>query len=348
MLAIGYELVARLSATCGDRTGGGEPMFVSVILSTYNSPDWLTKSILGYSVQTHRQFELVIADDGSNVNTQRCIEQLRRRLKLAMRHVWQPKQGFGKCQILNRAIRAAASDYLIFSDGDCIPRRDFIAQHVRFAAPGRLLSGGAVFLPRAVSERISVDDIISGRTCDANWLRAQGCKPTRKFVRLVAQDRMAAILDKLTTTRATFNGQNTSVWKADILRVNGFDERLGYGGLDRELGERLFNAGIRPRQIRHRAICMHLDHSRDYVDPAVIARNRKIREENRRQHCQWTEYGIDQTSRLQRPGIARATEPESWTISEVIDRRGEPAVFDDSVVSHDTIAVRAATVDAIT
>lgn len=285
-------------------------MFVSVILSTYNSPDWLTKVVLGYSAQTHRDFEIVIADDGSDANTQCRIEHLRRTTQLRIRHVWHPKQGFRKCRILNRAILAATAEYLLFSDGDCIPRQDFIAQHVRLAAPGRLLSGGAVFLPRLLSEQISTDDILSGRVCDARWLTANGCQRSRKLWRLRAQGRLAALIDRFTTTRATFNGQNTSIWKADVMRVNGFDERLGYGGLDRELGERLFQAGVRPCQIRHRAVCVHLDHSRSYVDPAVVAQNQAFRAENRRRRVRWTPFGIDQSKSA-----------EAWTISDIIERR---------------------------
>ncbi|HEY2826003.1 MAG TPA: glycosyltransferase family 2 protein [Pirellulales bacterium] len=269
-------------------------MYVSVILSTYDSPEWLSKVIWGYAAQTYRRFEIVIADDGSCPRTAERIEQLRRATKLKLVHVWHPKRGFRKCRILNRAILAAKADYLIFSDADCIPRRDFVAEHVRLATLGRLLSGGRLKLTRKLSDQITIDDIVSGRITSRSWLRAQGCLKSRKLLRLAAQGRMAAMLDATTTTRATFNGHNTSVWKQDVLRVNGFDERLGYGGLDRELGERLVNAGVRPRQIRHRAICVHLDHSQNYIDPAVMAGNRKIRDEVCRNRLKWTPYGIDQ------------------------------------------------------
>ncbi len=47
-------------------------MKMSVILSTYNAPQWLEKVIWGYAVQTHQDFELVIADDGSKLETARC------------------------------------------------------------------------------------------------------------------------------------------------------------------------------------------------------------------------------------------------------------------------------------
>lgn len=273
-------------------------MFVSVILTTYESPTWLTKVIWGYVAQSHRQFELLIADDGSSEATAACIEQMRRATQLRLHHVWQPKQGFRKCRILNQAIMAASAEYLVFSDGDCIPRHDFLAQHVRLAAPDRFLSGGIVRLPRELSEHISVDDIFSGRATSAAWLAGHGWRPSLKLFLLLGRGRRGALLDQLTTTRATFNGHNASAWKNDVVRVNGFDERMGYGGLDRELGERLINAGVRPRQIRHRAICVHLDHPRNYVDAAVVARNRVIRSETRRRRHTWTFSGIQRAECL--------------------------------------------------
>jgi len=42
---------------------------ISVILSTYNQPQWLEKSIWGYAVQSRSDFELLVADDGSTDDT---------------------------------------------------------------------------------------------------------------------------------------------------------------------------------------------------------------------------------------------------------------------------------------
>ena len=267
-------------------------MFVSVILNTYQSPQWLEKSVWGYAAQSHRDFELLIADDGSDSSTAECIENLRRRTGLALRHLWQPKQGFGKCRILNSAIAAADADYLVFSDGDCIPRRDFLSQHVRHAMPSCFLSGGVVRLPRPLSEQISLDDISSGRACRPGWLAKNGWWPNRKLLLMLRDGLLARLFDAITTTRPTFNGHNSSAWKSDLIRANGFDERMGYGGLDRELGERLVNAGVKPRQIRHRAVCIHLDHPRDYVDQKALDRNREIREQTRQLRLTRTQFGI--------------------------------------------------------
>ena len=81
----------------------------------------------------------------------------------------------------------------------------------------------------------------------------------------------------MTPTRATFNGMNSSAWKEAVIAVNGFELGLGYGGEDREFGKRLENLGIRDRQVRHRAVLLHLDHDRPYRDPAIEARQRVLR-----------------------------------------------------------------------
>lgn len=257
-------------------------MNVSVIFTTYNSPVWLEKVLWGFAAQNHAQFEIVIADDGSEPATAQLIESLRKRIKQPIQHVWHADEGFRKCRILNQAILKSRGDYLIFTDGDCIPRQDFVSCHLALAQPRRFLSGGYFKLPLALSQQLSREDILSQRAFDLSWLRQQGLPRSRRNLKLSAQGWQARTLDALTTARASWNGHNASTWKSLILEANGFDERLHYGGEDREFGERLVNAGIRGKCIRHRAICVHLDHARGYVDPQRVAQNQAIRRQTRR------------------------------------------------------------------
>ncbi len=273
-------------------------MRLSVIISTYNQPQWLEKVIWGYIAQTHQDFELVIADDGSREDTRQMIERLQRATDLTIRHVWHEDIGFRKCTILNRAIERAESDYLVFSDGDCIPRCDFLAVHARNAKPGHFLSGGYFKLPMSISQKISIDDILHRRATNPAWLRAQGMPRRWKMTKLSAGPILGRWLDFVTTTKASWNGHNSSGWKADILRVNGFDERMEWGAEDRELGERLMNCGIRGKRIRYRAVCVHLDHARKYVRQEAIERNREIRRETRESHATWTNFGIVKKQQL--------------------------------------------------
>ncbi|MGC4001867.1 MAG: glycosyltransferase [Pirellulales bacterium] len=147
---------------------------ISVILSTYNSPDWLEKVLWGYAVQTDRDFEVIVADDGSNDAVRRRIDRMCEELDLNIRHIWQPDDGFRKSTILNKAIVASHGNYLIISDGDCVPRSDYVAMHRRFARPKRFLSGGYFMLPMGVSVDLTRDDVASGRAMSYRWLREQG------------------------------------------------------------------------------------------------------------------------------------------------------------------------------
>ena len=270
------------------------PCDVTVIFSTYRQPEWLKKTLCGFAHQTHRDFEVIVADDGSGDDTAEVIRTARNATGLEIKHVRQRDHGFRKCRILNKAIASARGEYLIFTDGDCIPQPEFVARHLDLAEPRRFLSGGLLRLPLGLSHNIQPDDIAAGNCFSASWLRGRGMPPTYKLLKLTAGRGFGAMLDRISPAAAGWNGHNASGWKADILAANGFDERMGYGGEDRELGERLENAGIRGKRIRHRVTCLHLDHPRGYVDPQVRAANLAIRQETRRSRRTRTAHGIAQ------------------------------------------------------
>src|SRR5688572_11440158 len=144
-------------------------MKVSVIIATYNHPEWLETVLWGYECQTHKDFELVIADDGSGEPTQKLIERLQRESPLEIVHVWHEDKGYQKCQILNKSILASNTEYLVFTDGDCVPRKDFLEQHVSRIEKGYFQSGGAVRLPMDTSKIINRENIISGDAFDLLW-----------------------------------------------------------------------------------------------------------------------------------------------------------------------------------
>lgn len=285
---------------------------LSVIISTYNEPQWLEWVLLGYARQSFTDFELIVVDDGSAPETRARIDALRPQLPYALKHFWQADEGYRKCRGMNRGIALARSDYLVFSDGDCVPRADFLACHAEQRVPGRYLSGGYSKLPMALSHRISRDDILDGRATDYHWLAANGLQ--RHTLKLRAHHPWAtALLNRLTPVEPRFHGHNASAWKADIVRVNGWDERMQYGGQDLELGERLNNAGIHGKTIRYSAICVHLEHARGHRQPGMKENCRAIRAETRRTRAVWTAYGMQQdgASPSARPAPVMAA-PARW------------------------------------
>jgi glycosyltransferase involved in cell wall biosynthesis len=268
-------------------------MKASVIMSTYNAEAWLEKVLIGFSVQTENDFEIVIADDGSRPATKELLDRLRKEITIPIVHVWHEDNGFQKSQILNKAIVASSSEYLIFTDGDCIPRKDFVEVHINRREKGCFLSGGYFKLPMDISELITKSDIVSQRCFDLKWLQSHGLKSSFKNIKFIASGLIASFLNFVTPTKPTWNGHNASGWKKDLVSINGFNQEMQYGGQDRELGERLFNLGIKSKQIRYSAICIHLDHPRGYVNAATWEKNYGIRKNTVKNKVVRTPIGID-------------------------------------------------------
>lgn len=265
-------------------------MKIGVIISTYNNPTWLEKTLWGYMEQLRPADEIIIADDGSTADTREMVMKYANLLPI--KHVWHEDQGFRKTKILNEALRVAESDYLVFTDQDCVPRKDFLQVHERFACKGHFLSGGYFKLPMSISQQLMRDDIISQRAFDLGWLKQQGLKWHFKCTKLTRHQWFARLMNTITPASATWNGMNSSGWRDDLIAARGFDERMRYGGEDRELGERLVNVGITGKQIRYYAIALHLDHNRPYVDDKCIEENRAIRDITRKKRLTQTEHGL--------------------------------------------------------
>lgn len=260
---------------------------ISVIISTYNEPRWLDFCLESYKNQTVKDFEIIIADDGSGEETKTVVDRYR---PIVTEHVWHEDKGFRKTKILNKAIIASKGDYLIFTDGDCIANRNLIETHCKKRREKSYLSGSYYKLDEQTSKKINkhlIKDLFNRET-----LKQLGHRPTYKSIKFLAPHSVRTFLDKITTTKPTWNGHCSSGWKKDIEAVNGFDERMVYGALDRELGERLINNGVCPIQIRHQSCLIHLYHKQGYISEDGKQFNQKIRNNVKERKLKWTEFGI--------------------------------------------------------
>ena len=309
----------------------------SIIISTYNSHEWLQKVLYGYNNQTYRQFELIVADDGSTPETQQLLQRMEKEVFYDIIHVWHEDRGFQKSQILNKAILKCNTNYIIMSDGDCIPRKDFVEQHVKYREEGYFLSGGYFMLPLEISEEITKEDIYSEKCFNVGWLKKHGLQSSFKNHKLYSGPIKASLLNAFTPTNASWNGHNASGWKEDILAINGFDERMQYGGQDRELGERLINLGLKSKQIRYNAVVLHLDHPRGYKNEESINKNKAIRKQTRDQEKKWTHFGIEKGTDIVPSAsviVSTYNQPEwlqkaLWGFEQQLEKNFEIIIADD-------------------
>lgn len=236
-------------------------MRIAVIVTTYNNPAALAAVLEGYLAQTDRDFEVLVADDGSTPDTAELVQQFQARAPFPIHHVWQEDIGFRAAAIRNRALAATRADYIVFTDGDCIPPFDFVAQHRKLSEPGCFLSGNRLLLSQTFTEQLLKEKIPVHRWGFGDWLRAyrQGnISRLQPLLRLPNISRLRKLAPKRWQGAKTCN---LSAFRADLLMVNGLDESYtGWGQEDSDLVVRLIRAGIINKSARFAAPVLHLWH----------------------------------------------------------------------------------------
>lgn len=266
-------------------------MKLSVIVTTYNRPDALAAVLDGYAAQSEQAFELLIADDGSTEETGRLVREFAARAPMPVRHVWQEDQGFRAAAIRNKAVAGCSADYLIFSDGDCIPSRTFVAQHRRLAEPGWFLSGNRVLLSEAFTRHALEQRLRLHSFTWGDWMRAWSRGEVNRIMPLVRIGD-GAWRKRHAREWAGVKTCNLSLWRADLLAVNGLDERYsGWGLEDSDLAIRLLHAGIRHKNARFAAPVFHLWHREN--DRSRLAENQRQLDALLRSNAVRAQHGLD-------------------------------------------------------
>jgi len=94
----------------------------SVVIACYADTDIVERNLAALARQSFRDFEVIIADDGSPDDYTLLLERWAGRFAHPLQHVRHPDDGFRKTRILNRAVLVSKFDRLIFVDRTC-PRR---------------------------------------------------------------------------------------------------------------------------------------------------------------------------------------------------------------------------------
>ena len=224
---------------------------ISLVISTYNQPAVLAKSLAGVALQRRPPDEVLIADDGSAQPTRDLVQSWTKSQSFPVKHVWHEDVGFRKTVILNKTVLAAGGDYLVFTDGDCVPHPKFIADHLALAENGFWVQGRRCF----VREEF-VPDFDASKIPAWSWMLTGKITGATKGIRWPI-----SIICRDTRQRGII-GCNMAFWRDDLLAVNGFDEDYsGWGvGEDSDIGTRVYNLGRLRKFVYGRAITFHLNH----------------------------------------------------------------------------------------
>lgn len=238
----------------------GGAALISVIVTTYNREDALDAALRALSRQSDRNFEIIIADDGSRPETRVLIDSWRARLPVPLKHVRHEHRGFRGGEIRNRGILASEGALCIFLDGDCLAGADFVAAHRRLAERGWFVTGNRILLSRELTASV----LAQGEPAE------QWCYAT------LTQERLRGGINRLMPTwrlplgpLRKLNGGNwrgaqtcnLAVARNDLERIDGFDcSYAGWGLEDSDLVVRLLHAGVRRKDGRFATGVLHLWH----------------------------------------------------------------------------------------
>lgn len=268
-----------------------QTLSVSLIVTTYNRPDALSAVLQSVLVQKTLPEQVIIADDGSNEQTRAVIEQYQQKFPIPLIHSWQPDTGFKLAESRNRALAQATSDYIVVIDGDMVMHPEFIQDHLNAAKKGVFIQGGRVVLPEEKTVEIlrqpeqypqikwyhkGIEKRLEKRlsACHLPWLNRILHKEKRDYYKGI-------------------RGCNIAFFRADALAVNGFNnDFVGWGREDSEFVARLFNNGIKRRDIRFAAIAYHLWHHEAERD--ALPENDRLLNDAMQRKLTRCENGVDQ------------------------------------------------------
>jgi len=274
-------------------------MYASLLVLTYNWPQALDLVLRSAARQSRLPDEVVVSDDGSRDDTRELILRLARDFPCRLAHVWQEDIGFRAARARNRGIAATRGDYVILIDGDMLLHRHFVADHLMLAERGRFFQGTRLRATEKETERL-----LAGGKPRFNMLIDATFRPSATDRHKLHYGKRyyafrSPLLAKL-KARSKRGGHvmscNMGFWRDDLLRVNGFDERMeGYGSEDLELAARAENAGLRHSQLKFAGLAVHLEHrsrAPDDPDDPNLPNNRMLKE-TRTLGITRCEYGVD-------------------------------------------------------
>ncbi|OFZ79726.1 MAG: hypothetical protein A2583_01460, partial [Bdellovibrionales bacterium RIFOXYD1_FULL_53_11] len=242
-----YRLAGGKSVPAPALSGTEKPK-ASLVVTTYEMPRHLALVCAALERQSERDFEILLCDDGSGPVTGAVARDFIRRAPLPVQYFWQEHKGFRKCRILNKALAAARGEIMIFLDGDCVPHRHYVRDHIMMQESGCFLAGRRVELGEHLSARLSPRAVRAGYFDWPHpslvWSVLRGESSHLQRTVRIAWRWLRRLFGMMHVD--DLKGCNYSVSRKALLDLNGFDEDYeGYGREDTDIELRLLNFGFK-------------------------------------------------------------------------------------------------------
>lgn len=256
----------------------------SLVTPTYNWSEALDLLLLSIMNQTILPDEVIIADDGSKLETTELIKKYQEIFPVPLIHIWHEDNGNLKPKIMNKAIAKAKYEYIIEIDGDIIMNKYFVEDHLNFAQKDLYLFGSRVTIQKSY-----LSELFSKRKINFN-LFSKGIKKRTRTLRIPFLMRFSKTINKRSSK---LRGCNMSFWREDFIKINGFNENLvGWGIDDSEMIQRLHNIGIKGKRLKFAGIAYHIYHKEQ--NKSHIEINHEIERQTKENKLIFIEKGVNQ------------------------------------------------------
>jgi glycosyltransferase involved in cell wall biosynthesis len=250
------------------------PRLLSIIVTTYNRPVALRAVLASLAAQTDTGFEVLVADDGSRHETAAAVEEAGGNFPVSLVHLWQSDDGFRAAAARNLAVAASRGDYLVFVDGDCVLRPDFVSRHRALAEAGWFVAGNRVLLSQDFTAKVLQTPLVELHgDSRLSWLGRWLSGAINRWLPLCFvpghgwRKRQPQRWQGARTC-------NLAMWRSDFDAINGFDEAFqGWGHEDADLAIRLLHAGVQRKDGRFATAVLHLWHHEN--DRSNLAENER-------------------------------------------------------------------------
>lgn len=258
-------------------------MTCSLIITTYNWPEALELVLLSALKQQVLPDEIIIADDGSSIETKNLVEKFVENSQVPIIHSWQEDEGFRAAKSRNKAIAKATSEYIVLIDGDMIVSENFIKEHKSHAQKSCFIQGSRVIVTQEASKAL-----LDKKEIFLNFFT----KGIKNKLNSIHSNLLVRLFTNYSTNHKGIKTCNMSFYKSECLKVNGFNEDfVGWGREDSEFVERLYNSGIKRKNIKFNCIAYHIWHQEN--SRASLKENDDILEETTKNKKNWCENGIN-------------------------------------------------------
>jgi glycosyltransferase involved in cell wall biosynthesis len=243
-------------------------MKIEVIMSAYNNVVDLNIVLDAYLRQEYNNYSLCVADDGSDLSVGKLVETFKKK-GMNIRHVWHKDRGYRRAKILNKAIQSSEAQYIIFTDSDCIPAPDFIADHKKTASKKHYTTGVRVYLKEDISNQLRSENLPVSKLFSIFWLLLKSIqgKVSKSEQAIRYPNWLLQLIMKLKKQMSSF-GSNIAMTRESLLKINGFDEDYeGWGCEDKDLLWRLEETGLTQQGEFGKCCQYHLHHKKTTENP---------------------------------------------------------------------------------